>query len=88
MNDDMFVMVQNWNKEYPELEPYMVLDFVGKNEGFSRCDENGMTAWVPTAPHDPKMHFLPANDDVLWAFLGEKEEIKGKTFLVVRETSK
>lgn len=83
----IFYMIQNFNNEYPELEPYPVLDIKDeKKTSYSRCDEYGISNFVPgsyTKP--PKSYFLPANEDVLWAFLGEKEEIKGRIFLIVKE---
>ena len=80
-----FGMIQNWNKEYPELKPYQVLEFIEKSKHqYSRCDEYGITDWLPTDAKE--MWFLPASDEVLKAFLGKKiKHHNGNTFLIVTE---
>lgn len=78
----IFYLVQNWEKEYPELEPYMVIDLINKNAHFSTCDEHGISDFLGGYK---EMHFLPANEDVVWAFLGETQIENNKTFLIVKQ---
>lgn len=81
----IFYMIQNWKHEYPEHEPHQVLDIKDeKHSHYSTCDENGFSSYVPGVING-EAWFLPANDDVMWAFLGEKREHSGKTWLIVKE---
>lgn len=73
-----FYLIQNWNHEYPEHEPYMVMDLKNEDKAFSSCDEYGVSDWLPYK----NMKFIAANEDILWAFLGSKVEIENKTFLI------
>lgn len=75
MNNLEFVMIQNINNEYPEL-PGEVLLYVSNNErqGYSHCNEYGETNFLPGAPlYLQERWFFAANEETIWAFLGEKK---------------
>lgn len=81
----LFNLIQNWNGEYSEKEPYMVIELVDQNHaprGFSMCDELGRTDFLPGT--FKKVWFLAANEDTELAFIGEKKYIDGKEVLVVK----
>lgn len=79
-----FNLIQNWDKEFPELEPYMVIELQKDSieKGFSSCDEYGISDFIPTGE---TMLFLPANEETNLAFIGERIESRNKTFFLVKE---
>lgn len=82
-----FSLTQNWNHEYPELEPYGVIKYMGVDpvpiqmEGFSSCDEYGIAEWLPS----DEMHFRPVNEETELAFIGDRVVKDGMTFLIIRQ---
>jgi len=90
----IFSLIQNWQRKYPEQEPYSVIKYVGKAEdyftgekklieGYSACDEYGNADWLPGGEL-----FLPANEETQMAFLGETKVIDEKLFLVIKNDYK
>ncbi len=82
----LFTLSQNSEGEFPELEPYEVIEYMGLVEnlkppfkGFSGCDEHGFCEWLPS----DRMLFRPANEETELAFLGETVVDNGVKFLVV-----
>lgn len=80
----LFNMIQNWEKEYPEFEPYQVLEFISKDKimirGYSACNEYGYTDFLPPGEYN---WFVAANQDTIDAFLGETKFKDGKIFCKV-----
>ena len=86
----IFSLIQNWQRKYPEQEPYSVIKYVGKAEdyftgekklieGYSACDEYGNADWLPGGEL-----FLPANEETQMAWLGKTKNVEGRIFLVVK----
>jgi len=82
----LFNLIQNWHGEYSDKEPFQIIELIDKNHpmrGYSLCDENGRTDYLPSCTNG-KCWFLPANEDTELAFIGEKKYINGKELFIVK----
>jgi hypothetical protein len=82
----LFNLIQNWNNEYSDKEPYQIIELIDKDHpmrGYSLCDEKGKTDYLPSGGADGKCWYLPANEDTELAFIGEKKWSNGKELFVV-----
>lgn len=83
----LFNLIQNWNNEYSNKEPYQVIELLDNEHpirGYSLCDEMGRTDFLPSADSNGESWFLPANEDTELAFIGEKKWSNGKELFVVK----
>jgi hypothetical protein len=83
----LFNLIQNWDGEYSDKEPYQVIELLDKDHsirGYSLCDEMGRTDFLPSANSNEESWFLPANEDTKLAFIGKKIYIKDKEMFVVK----
>jgi hypothetical protein len=84
-----FNLIQNWEGEYPKMVPYQVIELVDQNHpsfrGYSSCDEMGRTNYLPGIEVGKTFsRFLSANEDTELAFIGEKIEKDGRTWLIAK----
>lgn len=83
-----FHIIQNIDNEYPDL-PGQVIKLRKDGEerlGYSSCDEYGITDFCPSPKDRGWTYLFAADEDTIWAFLGEKEQkiIDNKTYTLLK----
>jgi len=78
-----FSLVQNWNNEFPQFDPYQVIVYGQHQSSYDSCDYNGKMRDGSTFSNEVPKSFwfaLADDEDTRNAWVGETKEEGGLIF--------